>query len=99
MLHRLFATQHGRCVIGVEVLADSDGGGHKVKVAGAIVSDQAGEQEGVNNAGAVEHVHDIIFRRAGALCGMTRTGAPAASACVGHTSTPPATPLPLPAQA
>ena len=41
------------------------GGEHKVKVAGAIVSDQAGEQDGLQNAGAVEHVHDIMFRGAG----------------------------------
>lgn len=37
-------------------------GEHKVKVAGAIVSEQSGEQDGLENAGAVEHVHDIIFR-------------------------------------
>jgi hypothetical protein len=63
VLHRLFATQHPECVLGVEVLPDSDSGEHKVKLAGAIVSDQSGDQEGLGNAGAVEHVHDISFRR------------------------------------
>ena len=65
MLHKLYATQHPECVLAVEVLADSDSGEHKVKLAGAIVSDQAGEHAGVDNAGAVEHVHDISFRHAG----------------------------------
>ncbi len=52
-------------MLGVEVLTDTDSGEHKVKLAGAIVSDQAGEQEGLQNAGAVEHVHDISFRHEG----------------------------------
>ena len=34
-------------------------------MAGAIVSDQAGDEEGLKNAGAVEHVHDISFRAGG----------------------------------
>lgn len=65
VLHRLYATQHPECTLAVEVLSDSDSGEHKVKLTGAIVSDQAGEQEGLANAGAVEHVHDISFRNAG----------------------------------
>lgn len=65
VLHKLYVSQHPDCVLAVEVLADTDSGEHKVKVAGAIVSDQAGEQDGLRNAGAVEHVHDIIFRHAG----------------------------------
>lgn len=63
VLHRLYASQSPDCRLAVEVLGDTDSGEHKVKVAGAIVSDQAGEQEGLQNAGAVEHVHDIIFRQ------------------------------------
>lgn len=62
LLHKLFATQHPECILSVEVLEDSDSGEHKVKLTGAIVSDQAGDQDGIDNAGAVEHVHDIIFR-------------------------------------
>ena len=65
VLHRLYATQHPACMLAIEVLKDTDSGEHKVKVAGAIVSDQAGEQDGLQNAGAVEHVHDIMFRGAG----------------------------------
>ena len=37
----------------------------QVKLTGAIVSDQPGEQQGLDNAGAVEHVHDISFRHGG----------------------------------
>jgi hypothetical protein len=63
VLHNMFATQHPECVLAVEVLPDTDSGEHKVKVAGAIISEHAGQQEGLANAGAVEHVHDISFRR------------------------------------
>lgn len=73
VLHRLFVSQHERCELGVTVLNDTDSGEHKVKVAGAIVSDAAAENSdgsgggdsgegGLDNAGAVEHVHDVSFR-------------------------------------
>ena len=46
---------------------DSPTGEHKVKLAAVVVSEEAGEGwgRGVDNAAAVEHVHDISFRHEG----------------------------------
>jgi hypothetical protein len=52
----------------VQVLEDTDApdGDHKVKLAAAVVSEEAGEQHPtLDNAAAVEHVHDISFRHVG----------------------------------
>lgn len=44
------------------VLTDSASGGTKVKVAGLMISEQAGMSEGIRNNMAVEYVHDIAMR-------------------------------------
>lgn len=48
-------------------MADSEapGGEHKVKLAAVIVQEEAGQIAGIDNAAAVEHVHDISFRHMG----------------------------------
>jgi len=43
--------------------SDSPGKEHKVKLAAVIVSEEAGQLEGIESAATVEHVHDISFRR------------------------------------
>jgi hypothetical protein len=43
--------------------SDSPGKEHKVKLAAVIVSEEAGKVDGIENAGTVEHVHDISFRK------------------------------------
>lgn len=50
-----------------QVLDDTDvpEGEHKVKLAAVIVSEEAGQMDGLENAAAVEHVHDISFRHVG----------------------------------
>eukprot|EP00775_Hariotina_reticulata_P012114 gene12114-12253_t len=65
LLHRVYVSQAEECAMSVTVTDDSDSPGkeHKVKLAAVIVSEEAGELDGIVNAGAVEHVHDISFRR------------------------------------
>lgn len=62
MLHNVYATQHPNCVLSVIVHHETTTGEHKVKIAGVIVSEESGEQKGLTNSAAVEHVHDISFR-------------------------------------
>eukprot|EP00879_Flechtneria_rotunda_P013806 GHRR01014419.1.p1 GENE.GHRR01014419.1~~GHRR01014419.1.p1 ORF type:complete len:272 (+),score=66.88 GHRR01014419.1:1593-2408(+) len=66
-LHRVYVSQHEECTMAVQVLDDSRSPyqEHKVKLAAVIVSEEAGEVEGVDNPAAVEHVHDISFRHVG----------------------------------
>lgn len=44
---------------------DVPDGQHKVKIAAAVVSEEAGDVVGLDNPAAVEHVHDISFRHVG----------------------------------
>lgn len=67
-LHRIYVSQHEECVMAVQVKDETDApdGEHKVKLAAAVVSEEAGEQHAdFDNAAAVEHVHDISFRHVG----------------------------------
>ena len=38
-------------------------GQHKVKISGIVVSQEAGQSEGIRNNAAVEYVHDITSRK------------------------------------
>jgi hypothetical protein len=51
----------------LQVVHDTEapGGEHKVKLAAVIVQEEAGHIAGIDNAAAVEHVHDISFRHTG----------------------------------
>ncbi len=53
-LHTFTASQHKQCLIKVEVAKDSSTGGHKVKVLGIIVSEQAGATHSIQNSLALE---------------------------------------------
>lgn len=65
-LHKAYVTQHEACVLEVKVLEETASGEHKVKLAGAIVSDQAGEQQAYPyNAETLEYVHDISLNPGG----------------------------------
>jgi hypothetical protein len=44
---------------------EAPGGEHKIKLASVIVQEEAGHGPGIDNAAAVEHVHDISFRHTG----------------------------------
>lgn len=46
----------------IAVLQETHSGGNKVKVAGIMVSEQTGASQGIQNAAAVEYVHDISMR-------------------------------------
>lgn len=53
------------CCVQVAHDTEAPGGEHKVKLASVIVQEEAGQIDGISNAAAVEHVHDILFRHTG----------------------------------
>jgi hypothetical protein len=64
-LHAVTVTPSPKCVMSVTVTPQTDSGEHKVKIMAVMVSEEGGDAVGIDNAGAVEHVHDISFRHAG----------------------------------
>ncbi|GAX81637.1 hypothetical protein CEUSTIGMA_g9065.t1 [Chlamydomonas eustigma] len=58
-LHNFYVTQAKECHIVVRVLPTTNSGKHKFKLAGIMISEEAGQKEGIKNNGAVEFVGDI----------------------------------------
>ena len=50
--------------MGVKVLNETQSGGHKVKLAAVIVSEEAGDKGNLGaSAEAIEYIHDIVSYR------------------------------------
>eukprot|EP00798_Chlamydomonas_sp_ICE-L_P032025 gene32025-16549_t len=60
-LHNIHVSQHPECVVSITVMAETDSGSTKVKIAGVMISEEIGS-DGVKNVMAVEYVHDISSR-------------------------------------
>ena len=72
LLHNFYVSQAAECVLRVTVLQESSSSGgegdvvrNKVKLLGVIVSEAAGEQEGVQETDAVGFVHDTATQADG----------------------------------
>mmetsp|Transcript_3873 Transcript_3873/g.8308 ORF Transcript_3873/g.8308 Transcript_3873/m.8308 type:complete len:495 (-) Transcript_3873:846-2330(-) len=61
-LFNFYVSQAAECIIAITVLPETTSGEHKIKIAGVMLSEEAGHQDGIRNTAAVEYVHDISSR-------------------------------------